>query len=187
MPRNDVPVPTKPSMHSETMIALDMDFWEGAVAGLLFHELGHSVVGMAYGGKPQLNNGSIVYPNSHFSRKVSMRVSSAGFQAQWLLSELSFAALKHDNGLLSRRHYQGMIAMHLAISTAYLIRLKDMSTSDIYAASQTSHISRDQLAWMTFLPAALDAYRLMGEGVPDWVDHLSLGIKAAEAGYVWTF
>jgi len=171
----------------QSMFWSDTDFWEGAVAGLLFHELGHTVVGMVYGGNPKLSNGSIVYPNSHFSRKASMRVSSAGFQAQWLLSELSFAALKNDDEWLNRRHYQGMIAMHIAISTAYLIRLKDMPTSDIYAASQASQLSRKQLAWVTFLPAALDAYRLMGEDLPDWVGHLSLSIKAAEVGYIWTF
>jgi len=77
--------------------------------------------------------------------------------------------------------------MHLAISTAYLIRLKDMPTSDIYAASKTSHISRNQLAWAVFLPAALDAYRLMGHDVPAWVSHLSMGIKGVEIGYVWQF
>jgi len=180
-------VDSKTFENVSTNILYDGDFWEGAIGGLLFHELGHVLVGMGYGGNPQLNNGSIVYPNSQFSRKASMRVSSAGFQAQWLLSELSFLGLKDDDGWLNRRHYQGMIAMHIAISTAYLIRLKDMPTSDIYAASQASQLSRKQLAWVTFLPAALDAYRLMGEDVPDWVGHLSLGIKAAEVGYTWQF
>jgi len=131
--------------------------------------------------------GSIVYPGSHFSRKASMRVSSAGFQMQWLLSEFAFSNLNEVDGRFNRRQYQGMIAMHIAISTAYLIRLKDMPTSDIYAASQTSHISRNRLAWMTFAPAALDAYRLMGDHVPEWVGHLSLGMKLAEASYTWTF
>ncbi len=164
-----------------------VDFWVGAVGGLLVHELGHVVVGMSYGGNPQLSHGSIVYPNSSFSRKASMRVSSAGFQAQWLLTEISFAALKHHNNELYHRYYQGAIAMHLAISTTYLLRLKDMPTSDIYTASQTSHVSRNALAWAIFLPAALDAYRLMGNDVPDWVSHVSLGIKAAEVGYMWQF
>jgi len=175
------------NQEASTHVFYHVDFWAGAVGGLLVHELGHVVVGMSYGGNPQLSNGSIVYPNSSFSRKASMRVSSAGFQTQWLLTELSFAALKHHDNELYHRYYQGAIAMHLAISTAYLLRLKDMSTSDIYTASQTSHVSRNTLAWAIFLPAALDAYRLMGDDVPDWVSHVSLGIKAAEVGYIWQF
>ncbi|MBL1352360.1 MAG: hypothetical protein COA61_003330 [Zetaproteobacteria bacterium] len=173
--------------YAESEVWQDSNFWEGALGGLLFHELGHVVLGMSYGGNPHLSHGSIIYPNSHFSPKASMRVSSAGFQAQWLLTELSFVALKNNDGGLYRRYYQGAIAMHLAISTAYLLRLKDIPTSDIYAASNTSHISRDTLAWAIFLPAALDAYRLMGDGAPDWVAHVSLGIKAAEVGYIWQF
>ncbi|MDQ6990919.1 MAG: hypothetical protein Q9M11_04220 [Mariprofundaceae bacterium] len=173
--------------HTDYQAWQNIDFWAGAVSGLLLHELGHVVIGMTYGGKPQLNQGSIVYPNNAFSRKASMRVSSAGFQAQWLLSELSFSALKKHDGMFSSAYYQGAIAMHLAISTVYLIRLKDMPTSDIYAASKASNISREQLAWAVFLPAALDAYRLMGQDVPDWVSHLSVGIKLAEVGYIWQF
>ncbi|MDQ6973785.1 MAG: hypothetical protein Q9M10_02785 [Mariprofundaceae bacterium] len=175
------------AMYKDSKAWQDIHFWEGAAGGLLFHELGHIVVGMTYGGSPQLNRGSIVYPNHSFTRQASMRVSSAGFQAQWLLSELSFATLKDNDGMFSPRSYQGAIAMHLAISTAYLIRLKDMPTSDIYAASKTSHVSRNQLAWAVFLPAALDAYRLMGNDVPAWVAHLSMGIKGVEFGYIWQF
>ena len=165
----------------------NIEFWQGAAGGLLFHELGHVVTALSYGGKPQLNRGSIVYPGSHFSQRQQLHLSSAGFQAQWLLSEMAFHALEHDEASPNQQRYKGAISMHLAISAFYLTGMKDMPTSDIYAISNATGISRNHLAWITFLPAALDAYRLLGNDVPTWVGHLSLGIKMSEIGYVWLF
>jgi len=165
------------------------DFWVGATSGLLLHELGHVVVLVAQGQKPTLNNGSIVYPRNALSKRQLLQASSAGFQTQWLLSEFSFAALKeHDNdSIVHRQHHKGLIAMHIAISTAYLFKLKDMPTSDLYAASLATGISANDLALSVFLPAALDSYRLLGHDVPSWVGHLSLSIKSGGIAYVWLF
>jgi len=161
-------------------------FWEGAVGALLVHELGHVFVGHAYGAHPQLNRGSIVYPYASFSATQSVRVSSAGFQAQWLLSELAFADVTSEHP--THPHLaQGAIAMHLAISTAYLIRLKDMPTSDLYALSQTTQQSRNSLAWWVSMPAILDAYRLWARDVPAWLPYLSMGMKATEISYIWRY
>jgi len=164
-------------------------FWQGAAGGLLLHELGHVITGVSYGEKPQLNRGSIVYPRNHFTRRSLLHVASSGFQAQWLFSEVALDALSKpaDAGVLERQHYVGMVSMHLAISAAYLVALKDMPTSDLYAVSASTGVSREQLAWMVMLPAALDGYRLLGEDVPEWVGHLSMGFKGAAMMYVWTF
>ncbi len=152
----------------------------------MLHELGHVLTGSAYGGNPQLNRGSIVYPHAYFSPRQSVRVSSAGFQMQWLLSEMAFADLNEPQSEQHRRA-QGVIAMHIAISAAYLMTLKDMPTSDIYALSQTTHRSRNALAWWVAVPALLDTYRLLASDVPAWVPYLSIGMKTAEASYIWLY
>ena len=162
------------------------NFWAGAAGALLVHELGHVLIGRAYGVHPQLNRGSIVYPYSQFSAAQSVRVSSAGFQAQWLLSELAFSDVTSIHP--THPHLaQGAISMHLAISAAYLIRLKDMPTSDLYALSQTTQQSRNSLAWWISIPAILDAYRLWASDVPAWLPYLSMGVKAAEITYIWRY
>ena len=161
-------------------------FWEGAAGALLVHELGHVLVATSYGAHPQLNRGSVVYPHAQFSAAQSVRVSSAGFQMQWLLSELAFSDLTSEQP--SHPHLaQGAIAMHLAISAAYLIHLKDMPTSDIYALSQTTQQSQNSLAWWVSIPAMLDAYRLLATDVPAWLPYVSMGFKAAEVSYVWRY
>ncbi|HID36457.1 MAG TPA: hypothetical protein EYP39_03640 [Ghiorsea sp.] len=163
-------------------------FWTGFAGGIIAHELGHIAVASAYGQKARLHAGSVIYPNSSFSPQESLRVSTAGFQTQWLFSEWSFYQLdKEEETILRQQHYVGLITSHIAISLVYMAGLKDEPTSDIYAASITSGRSRDELAWMALAPALLDTYRLFGHDVPAWVDYMSIGLKTAEIGFIWTF
>lgn len=132
--------------------------------------------------------GSIIYPNHHFDAATALRVSTAGFQTQWLFSEWAFAELSEpERMLLQEQHYVGLISAHLAISYAYLLALKDEPTSDIYATAASTGRSRNALVAFALLPAALDTYRLLGSDVPMWVRHISIGLKAGAIGLIWTF
>jgi len=162
-------------------------FWTGFMGGLALHEAGHFATAASFGQHAQFNRGSVVYPQSSFSSKQALLVSTAGFQTQWLYSEWSFYELdKADTMWLDEQHYVGLITAHIATSLAYLAGLKDAPTSDIYTAAQVAGRSRNQLAVMAAVPALLDAYRLWGDA-PDWVDHLSMGLKVSEVGLIWTF
>jgi len=162
-------------------------FWTGFIGGIALHEVGHFATATSFGQHAQFNRGSVVYPQSSFSSTQALLVSTAGFQSQWLYSEWSFYELdKADDMWLDEQHYVGLITAHIATSLAYLAGLKDAPTSDIYTAAQVSGRSRNQLAVMAAVPALLDAYRLWGDA-PDWVGHLSMGLKASEIGLIWTF
>jgi hypothetical protein len=168
-------------------IAWDSSFWQGFAGGMIAHELGHVAMAASFGQSSRLHAGSIIYPDSRFTVSEALRVSTAGFQTQWLLSEYAFNALDtSEDTLLDKQHYIGLITSHIAISLAYLAVLKDEPTSDIYNAAAVSGKSRNTLMWAALTPALLDAYRLWGDA-PQWVDYLSIGIKAGEIGWIWTF
>jgi len=168
-------------------IAWDNSFWSGFAGGIITHELGHVAIAASAGQSSRLHAGSVIYPNSNFTPKEALRVSTAGFQTQWLFSEWAFYELdKPDETILDEQHYIGLITSHIAISAAYLVLLKDEPTSDIYNAAATAGRSRNELMWAALAPAALDAYRLWGDA-PRWVDYLSMSIKAGEIGLIWTF
>jgi len=168
-------------------ITWDSSFWQGFAGGIIAHELGHVAMAASVGQSSRLHAGSVIYPNSHFTPQQALRVSTAGFQTQWLFSEWAFYELENsEETLLDEQHYVGLITSHIAISLAYLAILKDEPTSDIYNAASTSGRSRNQLMWAALAPAMLDAYRLWGNA-PPWVDYLSMGVKAGEIGWIWTF
>jgi len=183
-------LPTQASAFDTAPIELhNSAFWTGFAGGIIAHELGHVALASAYGQRAQLHAGSIVYPGSNFSQKELLRVSTAGYQTQWLLSEWSFASLntENDEALLEKQHHIGIITSHLAITFAYAAGLKDYTTSDVYAASEVSGRSSNQLMAMALLPALIDTYRLFGEDVPEWVGKVSMAIKASEIGLIWSF
>ena len=183
-------VPSSALAFNASPIELEnQSFWSGFVGGIVAHELGHVLVASAYGQRAQLNRGSIVYPDSTFSKQELLRVSTAGFQTQWLLSEWSFASLHTENvsSFLDEQHHIGIISSHLAVSFAYAAGLKEYSTSDVYAASQATGRSRNQLALLALIPALIDSYRLFGDNVPSWLSKASMSIKATEIGLIWSF
>ncbi len=168
-------------------IAWDSSFWTGFAGGIITHELGHVTMAASVGQSSRLQSGSVVYPNSNFSAKEALRVSTAGFQVQWLLSEWAFYALENPKETVwDEQHYVGLITAHITISLAYLAGLKEQPTSDIYNAAAVSGRSRSQLMAAALAPALLDAYRLWGNA-PAWVDKLAIGLKAGEIGLIWTF
>ena len=168
-------------------IAWDSIFWTGFAGGIITHELGHVAMAASVGQSSRLESGSVVYPNSSFSAKEALRVSTAGFQTQWLFSEWAFYELDNsEETLLNEQHYIGLITSHITISLAYLAGLKEQPTSDIYNAAAVSGKSRNQLMAAALAPALLDAYRLWGDA-PAWVDKLSIGLKTGEIGLIWTF
>ncbi len=171
----------------EHPITWDSSFWVGFAGGIITHELGHVAMAASLGQSSRLESGSVVYPSSSFSAKEALRVSTAGFQTQWLLSEWAFYELGNPKEtFLDEQHYVGLITAHITISLAYLAGLKEQPTSDIYNAAAVLSRSRNQLMAAALAPALLDAYRLWGDA-PAWVDKLSIGLKAGEIGLIWTF
>ncbi len=158
-------------------------FLGGALTTLAVHEGSHYLIAKQYGFDVGLSGLSIVYPDWDPSPQQKMRVSTAGFQGQWIASEIAFAELekKTDDGF-----YQGMVAGHIAISFAYAI-LKEDDTSDIYAISSVSDLSRDQVLALLLVPASIDAARLWMEAPPKWLRNVSIASKGLSIAAIWKF
>ena len=160
----------------------------GLIAGVAGHELGHIVVAKAGGINVEFDGLTIVYPDDDLSDQQQLRVASAGFQAQWIFSE--FALRYRDNHEMTPagdNFNAGLVWAHLGITAAYLTVLKNNNDGDIEGMSQATGISNDQLALMIAIPAALDAWRLMGTNVPSWVPTVSLSIKTIGIVAIWAF
>ncbi len=89
----------------------------GFIGGIVAHELGHYVVATSKGYKVSHDGLSIVYPGANFSAADRLQVSSAGFQTQWLMSELAlrdshFREKQGKHGNLSA----GIVTAHLGIT-----------------------------------------------------------------------
>ena len=81
----------------------------GAVGLVVGHELGHFAVADLMNVSAEFEGFSIVYPDSIFSSREKLRVASAGFQSQWILSELAFHYLEADderNRITEKAHLQ---------------------------------------------------------------------------------
>ena len=164
------------------------EFLLGVAGGIAIHEMGHVVIAKSKGYDVSLRGTSIVYPNAHPSDSDALEVSSAGFQAQWIASEILF--LKH--GLLKPEKKMsnisaGIVFSHIAISAAYLTFLKDHTDGDVYMMSRATGNSRNAIALSAAIPAVLDAWRLFGNDVPEWVPTVSLASKGVMMTYAWTF
>lgn len=163
-------------------------FLLGFFSGYMIHELGHVAVAKSKGYSVELDGPSLVYPDLERGTSDHLRVASAGFQAQWLVSEL---ALRYrESQALSKRGDQfnaGLVVSHLAISAAYLTALKNHELGDTVGVSQASGLSRDELALLAAVPALLDAWRLFGDDPPKWVPALSAGSKGIGLVAIWTY
>ena len=158
-------------------------FLGGALTTLAVHESSHYLIAKQYGFDVGLSGLSIVYPDWDPSPQQKMRVSTAGFQGQWIASEIAFAELekKTDDAF-----YQGMVAGHIAISFAYAV-LKEDDTSDIYAISSVSDLSRNQVLAFLLVPAGIDAARLRMEAPPKWLRNVSIASKGLSIAAIWKF
>lgn len=160
----------------------------GFASGLGAHELGHYVVATSKGYNVSHDGLSIVYPGRAFTNADQLQVASAGFQAQWLVTEL---ALRDHNGREMKEspgNFQaGVVCAHLGITLAYLTILKDQKHGDVAGIAEASKHSNDSIVLSLAIPGALDAWRLFGTRVPAWVPQLSLLGKGLGMAWVWTY
>ena len=160
----------------------------GFASGIGIHELGHYVVARSKGYKVSHDGLSIVYPGAVFTDAEHLQVASAGFQTQWLATELVF----RDRYGRERKEPPGnfgagVVCAHLGITLAYLVYLKDHKQGDVVAMSESTGYSNNRIALTLAVPAALDAWRLFGTDVPKWVPQLSMVSKGVGIAWVWTY
>lgn len=161
----------------------------GFVGGIVAHELGHYAVATSKGYKASHDGLSIVYPGANFTSLADhLQVSSAGFQAQWLMTELAL----RDNNFREREGAlgnisAGIVMAHLSITAAYLVYLKDHQQGDIVGMTDATGLSNNQIALALAIPGALDAWRLFGNDVPKWVPGLSLMGKGIGMAWIWAY
>jgi hypothetical protein len=160
----------------------------GIVSGIAAHEAGHLVVATTKGYHVSHDGLSITYPGTNFTRSGQLQLASAGFQTQWVLSEL---VLRDKNGRENIRPPSdfgaGVVISYVGVSAAYLTFLKNQYNGDVYGMSRGSGYSHDRIALMLAIPAVLDAWRLFGDDVPPWVPAVSVISKGVGAAWIWTY
>jgi hypothetical protein len=160
----------------------------GFASGLGAHELGHYVVATSKGYKVSHDGLSIVYPGAAFTDADHLQVASAGFQTQWLMAELAFRDHNVHGPKESPGNFgAGVVCAHLGITLAYLTVLKNHPQGDVAGIAEASKLSNDRIALALAVPAALDAWRLFGNEVPEWVPQLSMLSKGAGIAWAWTY
>ena len=147
------------------------------------HEIGHFAVAESMNVKAEFDGVTVVYPDSNLTPRQQLRVASAGFQSQWVLSELAFHYLDKPN-VEHRGVATGAVLAHIAITTAYLTFLKNHRDGDVAGISAALGKSRSNVALTLALPALLDTWRLFGEP-PDWIPHLSRTSKGLAMVWIW--
>lgn len=160
----------------------------GFVGGIVAHEAGHYAVATSKGYKVSHDGLSIVYPGAKFTDSAHFQIASAGFQTQWLLAELVLrdGNGKEMNGPLGN-FGAGIVCAHLGITLAYLTVLKDHKLGDIAGTAQATGRTNNQIALALVVPGVLDAWRLFGNDVPEWVPHVSLFGKGIGIARIWTY
>ena len=160
------------------------DLLLGGVGVLLGHELGHLVLSQTK--DIEFDGVAIVYSQSVLTPREKLRVASAGFQVQWLLSELAFEQLQKPSTGRSRDLAAGAILGHLAITAAYLTFVKDDAYGDVTAMAEVTGHSRNKIVKFLAVPAVLDAWRLWGDP-PAWVSPVSRGAKGWSIAWTWNW
>ena len=160
----------------------------GIASGIGAHEFGHYVVATSKGYKVSHDGLSMIYPGAAFTHADQLQVASAGFQTQWLLTEL---ILRDRNGREMKEppgsFGAGVVCAHLGITLAYLVYLKDHKQGDVVAMAAATGRSNNQIALALAVPGVLDAWRLFGTQVPKWVPQLSMLGKGLGIAWVWTY
>ena len=157
----------------------------GALGMLLTHEAGHMAVAAVTGINANIDDFTVVYPGENLTPRHQLRVASAGFQTQWLLSEVAFGYL-NDAEISKRSLATGAVITHLGISAAYLTFLKDHEDGDVMGIANALGRGRDEVAALVAIPALLDTWRLLGNP-PTWVPSLSTASKGLMAAWVWNW
>jgi hypothetical protein len=160
----------------------------GIVSGIAAHEAGHLVVAKSKGYRVGHEGLSITYPGTDYTRSGQLQLASAGYQTQWVLSEL---ALRDDSWQERKTppgdFGAGVVCSSIGVSLAYLTVLKHQYNGDVYGISRASGMSHDRAALMMAIPAALDTWRLFGDDVPEWVPNLSVMGKGLAMAWIWTY
>ena len=160
----------------------------GLLSGIVAHEAGHYAVATSKGYKVSHDGLSVVYPDAAFKGSDQLKIASAGFQTQWLVTEL---ALRDRNGKEIKNppgnFGAGVVCAHLGITLAYLTVLKNNSQGDIVGMAQSTGYTKTQLSLAMAIPGALDAWRLLGHDVPEWVPQVSLASKGIGIARIWTY
>jgi hypothetical protein len=167
--------------------------WGAFVAGgfstLVIHELGHMAVARYHDTNFEYDGVTIVYPDADLTESEQLRIASAGFQFQWIASEIAFGVLSRDKQLTprSKSFTRGIVAGQIVITLAYMTFLKNHPDGDIQGMSDATGLSNDKLALLVAIPAALDSWRLIAKNVPGWVPKLSIAYKGIGIVAIWTF
>lgn len=163
-------------------------FTLGFVGGIAGHELGHYLVATSKGYKVHFDGFVLAYSGAELADADKLQVASAGFQAQWLMTEL---VLRDRDGRESTSapgdFGAGVVCSHLGITFAYLTFLKNHKDGDIAGMANATGLSKNLLAAAVAIPAVLDTWRLFGNQVPAWVPHVSLLGKGLGMAWVWTY
>lgn len=158
----------------------------GLVGGVVAHEAGHYLVATSLGYDVGFDGLSIVYPGAVFTDSDHLQVASAGFQTQWLLTELvlrDVGEMRAPPGDFDA----GVVCAHLAITAAYVVYLKDHPLGDVVGMADATGYSNNQIMLALAVPGVLDAWRLFGNDVPQWVPQLSLLGKGVGMAWAWTY
>ena len=78
-------------------------------------------------------------------------MASAGFQSQWILSELALDYLETKSNEKYRKLAEGVVIAHIAITALYLTALKNEETGDVVAMADALQVSRDTVAIALFV------------------------------------
>lgn len=160
----------------------------GAATSIAAHELGHFMVAEHEDADAYFDNITVKYRHTDGSDKQNLRLSSAGYQTQWLTSELGFYQLNQANISDNKRAWNaGLVIGHLGITAAYLTFLKDHEDGDARGVSSATDISTDKIVALLAIPALLDSWRLFGQNTPKWASWTSQGFKAVGISAIWQF
>jgi len=160
----------------------------GAVATIAIHEMGHFVVAGIEDADAHFDGLTVKYRDYDGTDRQNLRLSSAGYQAQWLASEYAFKQL--DQPGLSQGQVAwntGLILGHIGITAAYLTFLRDHEDGDVSGISEATGLSTAEVLALLSIPAVLDSWRLFGRNSPKWAGWASKGSKVVGITAIWTF
>jgi hypothetical protein len=158
-------------------------FLAGMATTVAVHETGHLLTAASLGYTVKIKGASITYIGNMPDRN-HLQLASAGFQAQWILTESIFCA--NENKAMSD-YERGIIAGHIAITAAYLTILMNHPESDTRGIKNSTHISNLTTATIIAIPAALDYWRVFGKNSPKWIPLVSTGVKSVGIAAVWSY
>jgi hypothetical protein len=165
-----------------------LTFLGGVATGILAHEMGHTALAWSMGDEVVLHGTTIIYPGVSHSDRERIRLSSAGIQTQWLVTEGAFLYRKHQPmSAVADSFSAGLICAHLAITAAYATVINNHQHGDLTGISKATGASNEVLALAIAAPAVLDAWRLFGHDTPAWADYLSIGLKGGMITAVWAY